>query len=1398
MNILNEKRRLLPLSGYMLGGGGGGSSGGSSSSAPTQTTSTITNSNIPTYAEPYVESMLGATQKQLFNTSTNALGNTSLDSFKPYQAYGGTYAKAGDIVKDAQGNPVMQQFGGGMFGIPGFSIPQTYQGGEQLSYDPGKAVAGFQPMQQAAQQGIANLQVPGQMGLASDATTNAMMRAANMGYGGQQFGNQYQGIMGYNPGQYNQQSINAPSLQNYQMQGPQDVSGAQTRAAQAGAAPTANAQNMQAYDIGAAPTATAQNATAQNMQAYDIGAAPTATAQNATAQNMQAYNMGAAPTNQAAQFQGPGDIGYQGVSNQGLTNYQMQGPNNIGYQGVSNQGLTNYQMGGPQQVGTQQFTGDQVGQYMNPYLKQSLDPQLQEIQRQYGITGANQQSAATQAGAFGGSREAIMAAENERNKNTAMNNTISQGYNNAFQNAQQQFNAQQAANLQAQQANQQAGLTTGQANLNAALGIQSLGAGQNMQAQLANQQAGLTAAQANQQAGLTTGQANLNAALGIQSLGAGQNMQAQLANQQAGLTAGQFNATNAYNTAAQNAQLAQQANLANQSLQGQFGLQQGQFGQQANAANQAAQNQFGLTNQAAQNQFSLANQALQGQYGLQQGQFGQQTNAANQAAQNQFGLTNQAAQNQFSLANQALQGQYGLQQGQFGQQANASNQAAQNQFGLANQAMQGQYGLANLSNQQQANLQNAQMRQQANLANQQAGLTTGQANLNANLGIQSLGAQQNLAAQQANQQTNLATQQAQQQANQFGYGQAANQAQLAAQYGLSANQLNAQQQQFGAQYGMNALQAQLAAANQLSGQGQAQLAAQQGIYGLQNQAGAQQQALEQAKINQAMTDYANAQQYPLMQLGTMSNMLRGLPMQASTTNQYAAAPSALSQGIGAAGAYAGLAQAGVIPKAKGGAIKSMAAGGITSIPRYDVGGEVYSDLIKMSPDELKEQAKSSSSNMVKQMAQSLLKQQRPPSMAGGGIIAFAKGSPGEYQGPEGNAGEEEAQTGMQERLAQPPAGGGIMGAAPALAPAQPPMSPDALVNVQRQMAEHNAIANKSLEETMAERQKMKEAMGVGSNQPAEDYRAKIMSERANSEDEAKRQKGMRLAEFFASWGSTPGPLLVAGMSALRKSIPGMIDDEKARKKADRESDKIIYDIDQATRLEKLGRIDEATAIKDKAAKAAQDLNHFILQYQASIEGHKLTKEGQIESAKIHKEASLGSAQTHKEATLGAAAATDERNGKKLDEATRAHMAAEAFKADQAVRATEAQIKKEKAADNNYRTQSMIASQTRTPAKERAAANAAVAAADADWDRRIADAQEAAKFAKAQLNEVNTRLGYGGKKADNETTPPPAPTPTVDPSKFTGQQAQAYQWAMDPANAKSPDRAAILKKLGIGQ
>jgi hypothetical protein len=122
------------------------------------------------------------------------------------------------------------------------------------------------------------------------------------------------------------------------------------------------------------------------------------------------------------------------------------------------------------------------------------------------------------------------------------------------------------------------------------------------------------------------------------------------------------------------------------------------------------------------------------------------------------------------------------------------------------------------------------------------------------------------------------------------------------------------QQQFGANLGLQGIQAGLQgmgqatqAAGALGQLGQQQLGAQTNILNLQSQVGAQQQAQEQQKINQAIQDYATAQQYPFMQLGLMNAMLRGLPLQNTTTQSYQAQPSTgqqlLGYGLGALGAY---------------------------------------------------------------------------------------------------------------------------------------------------------------------------------------------------------------------------------------------------------------------------------------------------------------------------------------------------------------------------------------------------------------------------------------------------------------------------------------------------------------
>jgi hypothetical protein len=146
--------------------------------------------------------------------------------------------------------------------------------------------------------------------------------------------------------------------------------------------------------------------------------------------------------------------------------------------GAATQGLTN--------VLGSTFDTAAAQKYMNPYLQASLNPQLEEARRQADITRMQNASRLTQAGAFGGSRQAIMDAETQRNLGTTLANITGTGYNTAYDKAMAQYNADLAR----------------QAGASSALG--TLG-GQEQQAGLANlaaqQQAGGTQRDI-QQAGL--------------------------------------------------------------------------------------------------------------------------------------------------------------------------------------------------------------------------------------------------------------------------------------------------------------------------------------------------------------------------------------------------------------------------------------------------------------------------------------------------------------------------------------------------------------------------------------------------------------------------------------------------------------------------------------------------------------------------------------------------------------------------------------------------------------------------------------------------------------------------------------------------------------------------------
>lgn len=220
--------------------------------------------------------------------------------------------------------------------------------------------------------------------------------------------------------------------------------------------------------------------------------------------------------------------------------------------------------------------------YMSPYVQNVVDVQQREAQRQADIARTQRGAQAVGAGAFGGSRQAIMEAEAARNLALQKGDIQAQGLQSAYQQAQQAYQTDAARQLQAQLANQQAGLTVGGQNLAAALGVQQLGAQTGMQSQQLNQAAQLQAQQ--------------------QALG-----QSQAANQ----------------FAQQNAQLAAQYGLAGL----QAGEQSRQFG--ANLGMQGLQQQLAAAGQLGQ----LGQQNYQQLMGINQAQ--QQAGAQIQSLEQQ-------------------------------------------------------------------------------------------------------------------------------------------------------------------------------------------------------------------------------------------------------------------------------------------------------------------------------------------------------------------------------------------------------------------------------------------------------------------------------------------------------------------------------------------------------------------------------------------------------------------------------------------------------------------------------------------------------------------------------------------------------------------------------------------
>lgn len=143
-----------------------------------------------------------------------------------------------------------------------------------------------------------------------------------------------------------------------------------------------------------------------------------------------------------------------------LTNAPMQtygGPLTAGASDLQQQGfagISDVAKGGfdPTTFSSGTFDAAAANKYMNPYLMSALQPQIDEARRQSQITQMGNAAKMTQAGAYGGSRQAIMDAETQRALGANLAGITGAGYNKAYDTAMGQFNTEQGRGLDTQKA----------------------------------------------------------------------------------------------------------------------------------------------------------------------------------------------------------------------------------------------------------------------------------------------------------------------------------------------------------------------------------------------------------------------------------------------------------------------------------------------------------------------------------------------------------------------------------------------------------------------------------------------------------------------------------------------------------------------------------------------------------------------------------------------------------------------------------------------------------------------------------------------------------------------------------------------------------------------------------
>jgi hypothetical protein len=210
-----------------------------------------------------------------------------------------------------------------------------------------------------------------------------------------------------------------------------------------------------------------------------------------------------------------------------------------------------------------------------------------------------------------------------------------------------------------------------------------------------------------------------------------------------------------------------------------------------------------------------------------------------------------------------------------------------------------------------------------------------------------------------------------------------------------------------------------------------------------------------------------------------------------------------------------------------------------------------------------------------------------------------------------------------------------------VAPAAAPITVEsAMGDYQKALPAAQKEADMTIDERMAQQQALEDKY-LGKDVATADYMKSVMDEKANAPDEARRQMGMRLMEFGANWAGTPGAPLVAGMRALKDTLPGVMEDTKENKKVMKEIDKTIYMLQHATRLEDAGKLEKASAEKEKASAKVMALKTPLVEFAMKRQDQLNEQEYRTETLKL-KEKEMNQSASQAAAALKQSAANADR------------------------------------------------------------------------------------------------------------------------------------------------------------